>query len=378
MRYVRLLLPFVAILAIAGCDEFSLIDQFYVDTNLPLSIYPAAAAVRTGASTEFAGQGGAPEYSYAVLEPGGGTIDPVTGLYTAPDIDGQFTVVVTDRAGSTIEAFVYVVRPSALAVSPTSEILMVGETATFTASGGTEPYVFGVAGSQPAGVGTVDAITGEFEALAPGTISVTVTDDDGFTVSALVFVLEEGGELALVAESNPETVQQGQVVTLFPSGGETPYTLAVLPGEFEIPQGYDGGNGFVSMVIENLEYRYFAPAESVGKVTVRVTDQSEPQQTADLTLTILPSTPAGFVANGATGNPRTIRLSWNYSKPGVDAFDIERVSGGQTDVVTVGGGLREHLDTELSPNTPYEYRVRARVGDYVSLFSEPNFAVSNP
>ena len=53
-----------------------------------------------------------------------------------------------------------------------------------------------------------------------------------------------------------------------------------------------------------------------------------------------------------------IRLSWPDNSTNESGFKIERSSGGVfTEIGQVGGSVTTYLDTGLSPNTAYDYRV---------------------
>ncbi|MFW5689834.1 MAG: hypothetical protein ACOC1U_09700, partial [Spirochaetota bacterium] len=219
-----LLLAAIVIVPVAlffTCDEFAVGEQFYQVTDQPLGVLPAAAALKAAATAEFQGQGGAPDYTYAVVEPGGGTIDPETGLYTAPSVEGIFTVSVTDRAGESTNAIVYVVVPESLTLQPGSATVQVETEQQFTASGGTPPYTLSIT---PAGLGSVDS-SGVFTAgESTGTGAITPTDDQGASVSASLYVYDNA-TLMLALSANP--IEQGETIDLYPSGGDEPYALTV-------------------------------------------------------------------------------------------------------------------------------------------------------
>ncbi|MFW6288834.1 MAG: hypothetical protein ACOC2Q_03540, partial [Spirochaetota bacterium] len=133
-------------LLLVTCDNFSLSGAFYRDTGLPLTLYPANAATWASDTLEFVGQGGAPEYTFRVEDADGGTIDAETGEYTAPPHAGEFVVTVTDRAGTSRPAVVYVVDQRPLRISPRSASVALGadppDHIDFTASGGEGEYEF--------------------------------------------------------------------------------------------------------------------------------------------------------------------------------------------------------------------------------------------
>ncbi len=74
-------------------------------------------------------------------------------------------------------------------------------------------------------------------------------------------------------------------------------------------------------------------------------------------------------------------LTWTDNATGEDGFSIERkVSGGAYgEITTVGPNVTSFLDTGLTPNTPYSYRVRAYKlpGPVYSGYSNDDFDIPN-
>lgn len=70
------------------------------------------AAISPNNSTPFEGSGGVPPYVYSVLPGGaGGTINPSTGLYTAPVVTGVDTISVVDSLAATAQAQISIQSP---------------------------------------------------------------------------------------------------------------------------------------------------------------------------------------------------------------------------------------------------------------------------
>lgn len=82
-----------------------------------LTLFGTKSALAPGLTASFLGQGGTPPYAYAVQGGGpGGTIDPGTGLYTAPASVANVspfsdTVIVTDSAMATALATILIGNP---------------------------------------------------------------------------------------------------------------------------------------------------------------------------------------------------------------------------------------------------------------------------
>ena len=368
-----LLLPLLS-----GCDNFALSDVLYRSTELALGIHPAAAALRPGSTVTFTGVGGAPEYEYRVVEPGGGTIDPTTGDYQAPTAEGQFTVEVIDRAGDTSFGFVFVAAAKELAISPTLVILEQGESETFTAIGGEPLYTFDL-DEEAKQIGSIVPQTGTaiFSAFQDeaGSGSVKLTDSRGSSVTARVYVVEEGG-VTLTAERNP--IQQREIVELMVWPERTddhsydfvddhkPYTEISDPGTI---------NG-----------DHFEASDYIGVVAIGLFDDGTENDPLDtLHLTVRAATPTNFTATGDTGSNQTIDLTWRHGHAGHDGFRIERsTDGGEFIEIAgpdrVGPDDRTFTDTRLTPNTLYEYRVYAAAGENRKYDSSPTpsrIAVSN-
>jgi len=74
-----------------------------------LTLLQNISLIALNTSTPFAGSGGTPPYTYSVLGGGaGGTIDPSTGLYTAPSVSGSDTIHVVDSLSATAQATISV------------------------------------------------------------------------------------------------------------------------------------------------------------------------------------------------------------------------------------------------------------------------------
>ena len=356
---VGFLILVLTILLPSACDDFALVDLFYRDSGLPLAIDPGAAAVQPSNTLQFVGSGGAPEYTFRVVDPGGGTIDPATGVYTAPVDSGQYTVELTDRASRTTTAEVYVVAPTTLRIEPTTAAVEVSDTQDFTASGGTPPYFFSVEGD----IGTIawsDAVATFTAGAAVGHETVRVSDDHGAMATATVYVYDDTGELMLIPERNP--IHQGQRTGLTVHGGNG-------SGEYELSVDtedlvYDDGPG---ELVQPPDAEYVA-SDSIGTVTIKLIDPEGFPDTALLDITILPAPPTNLAATWEQGKP-TVTLTWEYDKPGIEGFRIERAREGEPYVIvaTVPEHVRQYPDSNgLAPGKAHEYQVFAIREQYES------------
>ena len=100
-RRLGLLALGVLCLGLSTCDNF---DFYGLISGMasgsaggPLAISPLSATVTVNATCTFTASGGTPPYKFSVT--GSGTIDPGTGVYTAPAAPSSDSVQVSDTAG---------------------------------------------------------------------------------------------------------------------------------------------------------------------------------------------------------------------------------------------------------------------------------------
>jgi hypothetical protein len=184
-----------------------------INPPAPLQISPTSLYLVTGGQTAFSATGGIPPYSYSVLTGGaGGTVNSVSGLYTAPAVAGSDTVRVTDAASHTSDAPVTVYFP--LTIVPTDATVQVNQTYSFDASGGVPGtgYVY----SQVSGVGTTDPDGTYHSGGVPGAAVVKVVDSIGNSSTATVTVTAVG---AWTIQAIDAASRSGQYASLALSGG---------------------------------------------------------------------------------------------------------------------------------------------------------------
>jgi len=141
------------------------------------SITPNAATLGVSESVSFQVSGGTAPFSWSVANSNIGQISSSTGLFTALAV-GRTQVSVTDANGLTARTDDIVVE--ALDIQPSSATIIAGQTLQFTVSGGTPPYAWS---SFDVAAGSINAVTGVFQAHEPARVTVSVTDSSG--VSAL-------------------------------------------------------------------------------------------------------------------------------------------------------------------------------------------------
>ena len=242
-------------------------DAIVTVTNPPtLQISPATATLNAGATCTFTASGGVPPYSFSVTPPGTGTINPTTGLFTAPGVAETDTVVVADAGGGTrtASAIVTIVLPGGpLSINPSPASVDAGQTLSFTASGGTPPYAFSIV----SGGGSINPSTGIYTApLTGGTATVRVTDSAPVTLDSSVTI--NAPAPLRIAPTSLFLVTGGQT-TFSATGGIPPYSYSVVTG---------GAGGTVTS-----GGLYTAPGVE-GSDTVRVTDAGS--RTSDAPVTV--------------------------------------------------------------------------------------------
>ncbi len=271
----------------------------------------------TGSATASATGGNGP-YTYAW------STSPIQNGATASNLRaGSFTVTVTDASGCTATATAAVTQPTLISVTTsTTPVNCAGGndgTATASATGGTGPYTYQWTSGSGATISN----------LAGGTYTVTVTDDNGCTVTGVATVANASGFSASL-NTTPTTCQGTSTgtATVNVTGGVAPFTYAWSAS----------GSGASSTGL---------PA---GTYTVTVTDASGCEAIATGTVgaasgITINATPTGATCNG--GNDGGISLSvsggaGNYTyawSSGVSTQNLTGVAAGTYSVtVTDGGG----------------------------------------
>ncbi|MBC7692707.1 MAG: hypothetical protein H7222_13175, partial [Methylotenera sp.] len=275
----------------------------------PIILLPNADTLSPSSQLQFTATGGKPPYVYSLLL-GGGSVNPGTGLYTAPPNPGTVVIKVTDSVGTIALSSLLISSsgsggtPSAtLSITPTSKVLALNNSVTFSGSGGVTPYAFNIR----TGVGYIHPITGMYTATSVGLAVVRVTDGIGSIAEASVVV---NPALALNAGS-VNLVVNGST-TLSGTGGVSPYVYSMLSGTGSL-----------------IGTTYTAPS-SAGAANLRVTDSLG--NTSDLFISVnasLSLNPASKVL--AVNNVTTFTPAG-----GVTPYSFSRVSGTGTINATSG------------------------------------------
>ncbi|MDW5315085.1 cadherin-like beta sandwich domain-containing protein [Rhizobium sp. PL01] len=265
--------------------------------------------------------------------------------------NNTITTVVTAQDGTTTKTYTVTVTRAAAAVvvslSPAAGALPegtvgVGYSQTITASGGTAPYTYAMtAGTLPAGLaigGSSGAITGTPTTAVTANVTITATDANGATASAIyalkikasvvTFAFTPAGG-ALAAAMAGEDYSQ----SITANGGVAPLLYSIASGT--LPKGI-----VLNISTGQLTGPLGADAD-VGEhaFTIQVSDRNGATGTAAFTLMVKPRTvtvsdlvievPAGstpgnvYLNRGATGGPFT----------GADLVSVEPANAGTASII---------------------------------------------
>ena len=323
----------------------------------PLAIVPATAAVKITQTIAFAASGGQGGYVFSVNS-GGGVVDPVSGLYTAPATAGNATVRITDAGGATADATVNILVPAELRIFPETVTLNYGGTYTFVATGGTTPYTFGLQNNQSgASMAGADYTAGNNQ----GTDIVRVEDVGGSQAFASINVVPTG--VLVINPTNPR-VEEGGTLQFSGAGGTPPYEFSIV-----------SGSG--SILTTTGEYTA-STTVGIDVSEVEITDNVLDSETT--LVDVVPKAPTNLIADGSAGGPTELELTWTDNSASEDGYRIERRTnvGAYVQIADVPADSTSYPDGGLSPNTLYIYRVYAYTSDPLqSDYSNEGFDLPN-
>ncbi|MBV2169239.1 MAG: hypothetical protein KUL82_11095, partial [Bdellovibrio sp.] len=156
-----------------GCGNFML-DLKSMQTKNALKVGDGTQnELIIGDTQQINPVGGSGGYVFTIVS-GGGTIDPETGVFTAPTTPGVTQIEIKDSSGNSI-VFEVVVQPS-LSFALNAPTIAENNVFDFEASGGVAPLTY----SLVAGGGTIDSSTGLYTPNGyVGSAIVKVTDAVG-------------------------------------------------------------------------------------------------------------------------------------------------------------------------------------------------------
>jgi hypothetical protein len=166
-----------------------------------LLIDPTSKTLLANDTFTFTASGGQSPYTFSVLPPASGSIDPGTGEYTAPGTADTDTVRVIDALSATSDATVTIAGIGPLTISPATATVPVNGVQSFSANGGLPPYTFSVL----AGGGNINASSGLYTApSATGAVTIRVTDLLSATDEASVTISGSGCGQSYTESEPPE------------------------------------------------------------------------------------------------------------------------------------------------------------------------------
>lgn len=275
-----------------------------VTITTALTISPTSAILAVNNLQTFTAVGGTGPFSFSRFS-GTGTVNAVTGVYTAPTTAGTAIVRVIDSLGAIADANVTV--NVALAITPASQMMGINGTLNFSSSGGVIPYTYSVF----SGGGAINPVTGAFTAPAtPGTTVVRVTDNVGNIASSTITVTS-----GLSISPASSTLAVNNTVTFVGANGAASYTYSIFSGGGTI----NGATGL-----------YTAPA-TAGSAVVRVTDNLGAIASANITIN------AALVIMPAAKILAVNNVFIFSAAGGVSPYTYSVASGGGTINGTTGG-----------------------------------------
>ena len=195
IRFIKIILYLFLFISagLTTCkQDFNLEETLDGPEGKALTLSPDYAQVGVNGTLDFNAEGGFPGYKYSMIQ-GTGTIDPDTGLYTAPGTEGTEIISVKDSYGNTKTASIEVIIGAGtpvLIISPSSLTVFKGTNAAFTATGGIPPYTFsltsGIGSITPGGLYTAPASTGTATIRVTDSDAVPSTDNATVTVTDIV------------------------------------------------------------------------------------------------------------------------------------------------------------------------------------------------
>ena len=265
------------LLALAGCGDLSLLQALKGDSPGELRFSPSTVLIPERTDFTFTVLGGFTPYEISLgagVTPKGGN----TWVFPGKDISAEselFTVEATDLLGqkATAEVTVYAVA-SPLELNVSEITLLVGQSWSFTATGGSGGYAWAVDDLTADPPPSPD--TFPYVAVTPGGHTVTVTDSVGVSRSAAVTVLLYDPAASLEISPPEVTVLVGGTAYFTALGGSGAYTFEVLPG----------GAGGIFSVANSNPAAYSAPA-TAGSDTIKLTDDAG--GTASATVSVVPA-----------------------------------------------------------------------------------------
>ncbi|MEM3454483.1 MAG: PKD domain-containing protein [Thermoproteota archaeon] len=198
-----------------------------VDVLLPLTVSitgPTSTIVNTPTTYTANVSGGKPPYTYTWSN--GGTAS--SSQYTW-SLSGTYTVSINvkDSMGNQVVKSINVQVASALTVTitgPSTGCVNASVTYTSSVSGGYPPYTYSWSGGGTPSTGTGNSFTTQWSTTGSKTISLTVTDSNGYTVNSTYTATVYPSPSVSISGPTTGYVNVNYTYTANVSGGTSPYT----------------------------------------------------------------------------------------------------------------------------------------------------------
>jgi len=279
-----------------------------------VGVSPASASVVVGDSVQFTASGGSVPYVWTVTDAAIGSIS-ANGTFTAFTV-GVTQLTATDANGvQSPPALVTVNDTATVTITPNTASVGVGQTVTFAASGGSAPYSWR---SNDPTIASINAITGVLTGLAPGTTTVSVTDNGNRTVTSGPVTVTD-----ISISPSTATLEVGDSLPFSASGGSAPYS-------------WNSSNPGVASIDTNGRLI----ALRAGSTVVTATDANGRQgSTASITVNEPPVSIAVSPSSDSVNVGSTLRFSasggrapytWSVSNGSVASIDANGLLAGLT------------------------------------------------
>jgi hypothetical protein len=234
---------------VAAHDEMGNLAYSYGQISGMLQISPSQVRIGKGDSFVFEHLGGIAPFIFSVQ--GRGSIDGISGLYTAPATSGTLSdrIVVTDSRGNSSEALVSITE--SIRFFAKNKITQPGAIINFNEliDGGTPPYTLSCT------AGSIDNVNLLFKAPeVAGNYVVTITDSSPgtpLTTESRIFVYPR---FEIIPAELNISIESKEYFTVH--GGVPPYVFSIVSGKGSI----EASNGL------------YAAGSLIGEATVRVKD----------------------------------------------------------------------------------------------------------
>ena len=293
-----------------GTAEVAIVDNGSCGN---LTVLPATAQVRAGATMQLALAGGSGSYVVSSDNPSVATATAAGGVVvvTGGKLPGDAVITIRDQSDTskvvTLPVKVTVdATPGVPAVttSPQTLSLASGASADVLIGGGSGSFDLAVSNSQVATATLTGNVLRVTAGNMPGTATVTIRDQVDPTRSATVSVtVGSGAAFGLSASPSTVSIPFSTAADVLLSGGSGKFEFAVA------------NTGIATAVLTGNTMRITAGA-TAGTTTVTVRDQADQSKTAIISVTV-----SGGAVGAITASPQTLNLG----------------SGASADVLLSGG-----------------------------------------